>query len=413
MKQFGKIFKFEIKNFISNKVFVGITIFAVVLIAGIMFFPRVKEMIDTPDSLPSTGDAPVMLISDKNGNTEAMKEMFSAAFTDYEVKTVDYDIKNIKDLVISGEAECAFVLEGLTSCTYYVNNLSIYETKNAVAAELLKELYRMSAMVGSGISPEDAEMILGTEITLATEALGVDQMQNYWYTYIMIMALYMVIILYGQMISTNVATEKSSRAMELLVTSTSPLSMMFGKVLSSCLAGFTQLLVIFGSAFVCFNLNREYWDDGGIISSMFDIPLDMLVYMLIFFIFGFLVYAFLFGAIGSTVSKLEELNTAVMPVTMIYIVAFMIVLMSITSNSVDSSLMKICSFIPFTSPMAMFARIAMSTVSPGEIAASISILVLSAAIIGYMAAKIYRMGVLLYGNAPKPAQIIKMVFAKQ
>ena len=74
----------------------------------------------------------------------------------------------------------------------------------------------------------------------------------------MIFALYTVIVLYGQMVASNVANEKSSRAMELLVTSAKPINMMFGKVIASCLAGLMQLVAVFGSAFLFFNINKEY-----------------------------------------------------------------------------------------------------------------------------------------------------------
>ena len=137
----------------------------------------------------------------------------------------------------------------------------------------------------------------------------------------MIFALYMVILLYGQMVATNVATEKSSRAMEVLVTSAKPASMMFGKVLASCIAGLVQLVAIFGSALVFYNINKAAWGDNTIIQSIFNIPVDLFVYMLIFFVLGFLIYAFLYGAIGSTASKLEDINTSVMPITFLFIIA--------------------------------------------------------------------------------------------
>ena len=223
----------------------------------------------------------------------------------------------------------------------------------------------------------------------------------------MIFALYMVILLYGQMVATNVATEKSSRAMELLVTSAKPTSMMFGKVLASCLAGLIQLIAIFGSAVLFYNLNRSYWGENMIIDSIFNIPASLLVYMLVFFILGFLIYAFMFGAVGSTATKLEDINTSVMPITMLFIVAFIVVMMSMTSGEVDNPAMIVCSFIPFTSPMAMFTRIAMSTVPWYEIAISIAILVGSTIGVGVISAKIYRMGVLMYGTPPTIGNLIK------
>ena len=248
---------------------------------------------------------------------------------------------------------------------------------------------------------------MSIQIESKVESLGKNQMQNFFYTYIMIFALYMVILLYGQMVASNVATEKSSRAMELLVTSADPVSMMFGKVIASCLAGLVQLIVIFGSSLLCFHANRAYWGEDGMMASFFNIPLDLVGYMLLFFVLGFFIYAFLYGAVGSTVSKLEDINTAVMPITMLFIAGFFVVIFSMASGSVDTTLVKVCSFIPFTAPMAMFTRIAMSTVPAWEIALSVLILAGSVVGVGVLAAKIYRIGVLLYGTRPKPGAILK------
>ena len=228
----------------------------------------------------------------------------------------------------------------------------------------------------------------------------------------MIFALYMVILLYGQMVATNVATEKSSRAMEVLITSAKPTSMMFGKVLASCIAGFTQLVLIFGTAILLYNVNKEALSNP-LIASIFDIPFELFVYLIVFFVLGFLIYAFMFGAIGSTASKLEDINTSVMPITFLFIIAFMVVMFSMSSGSVDNAAMLVCSYIPFTSPMAMFTRICMSTVAWYEIAVSIAILIASTVGIGILSAKIYRVGVLLYGMPPKFSTIIKTVLKKQ
>ena len=96
--------------------------------------------------------------------------------------------------------------------------------------------------------------------------------------------------------------------------------------------------------------------------------------------------------------------------TFLFIIGFMVVMFSMSSGSVDNILMQICSYIPFTSPMAMFTRIAMSTVPWYEIAISIGILVASTFGIGILSAKIYRVGVLMYGTSPKISNIIKAVW---
>ena len=270
----------------------------------------------------------------------------------------------------------------------------------------------MGAMMQNGLTPEQASQIMSVQIESDTETLGKDQMQNFFYTYIMIFALYMVILLYGQMVATNVATEKSSRAMEVLVTSAKPTAMMFGKVLASCIAGFTQLVLVFGAAILLYNVNKDALSNP-LIASIFDIPVSLFIYLIVFFVLGFLIYAFLYGAIGSTASKLEDINTSVLPITYLFLIAFMVVMFSMTSGSVDNTAMIVCSYIPFTSPMAMFTRICMSTVAWYEIAVSIIILIGSTVGIGVLSAKIYRMGVLLYGTPPKIGAILKAVFKKQ
>lgn len=409
MKQFGKILKFELGGYLKNKVFVVTTLFLVVAIAVVMSVPSIADMFKS-DEASDSSDLPVMLVYAEDSELSALvKQYFGNAFEDYNIKIADGSLEDLKKQITDGEAECAFAMNSASSYTYYVNNLSMYDTNTAVADTVLQEVYRVTAMIQSGMTPEQASDIMSVQIESKTTALGKDQMQNFFYTYIMIFALYMVILLYGQMVATNVATEKSSRAMEVLVTSAKPTSMMFGKVIASCIAGLTQLVAVFGSALVFFNLNKSAWGDNMIAESIFNIPVELFAYLLVFFVLGFLIYAFMYGAIGSTASKLEDINTSVMPVTFLFIIAFFVVIFSMTSGNVDNILIKVCSYIPFTSPMAMFTRICMSEVAWYEIAVSIAVLIGSTVGVGFIAAKIYRVGVLLYGTTPKIGAIFKAI----
>ena len=424
MKQFGKILKFELKYYLKNKVFVGVTVFLVLLIAAVMFFPRITAMFEEDNTVDvgdvgnveiddeqNQDDLPVMLIKAEEAElAEMVRETFAAAFNGYNVQITDSAIDDVKSTITAGEADCAFVLTSPIEYIYYVNNLSMYDSNASMADEMLRHLYQTNALVQSGLTAEEAGDIMNIFVSGSVESLGKDQMENFFYTYIMIFALYMVILLYGQMVATNVATEKSSRAMEVLITSAKPTSMMFGKVIASCLAGLIQLVAVFGSALVFYNLNKSYWGGNMIIDSIFNIPTELFVYMLVFFILGFLIYAFMFGAVGSTASKLEDINTSVMPITLLFIIAFIVVVTSMSSGNIDNTLMTVCSYIPFTSPMAMFTRICMSTVPLYEILISIAILIGSTVGIGVISAKIYRVGVLLYGTTPKLGAILKAVW---
>ncbi|MBO5128058.1 MAG: ABC transporter permease, partial [Clostridia bacterium] len=391
---------------------------------AVMFFPRITAMFEKDNTVDvgdvgnveigdeqNQDDLPVMLIKAEEAElAEMVRETFAAAFNGYNVQITDSAIDDVKSTITAGEAECAFVLTSPIEYIYYVNNLSMYDSNASMADEMLRHLYQTNALVQSGLTAEEAGDIMNIFVSGSVESLGKDQMENFFYTYIMIFALYMVILLYGQMVATNVATEKSSRAMEVLITSAKPTSMMFGKVIASCLAGLIQLVAVFGSALVFYNLNKSYWGGNMIIDSIFNIPTELFVYMLVFFILGFLIYAFMFGAVGSTASKLEDINTSVMPITLLFIIAFIVVVTSMSSGNIDNTLMTVCSYIPFTSPMAMFTRICMSTVPLYEILISIAILIGSTVGIGVISAKIYRVGVLLYGTSPKLGAILKAVW---
>lgn len=409
MKQFGKILKFELTYYLKNKIFIGTTLLLVLVIAAVMCWPMYSGLFQK-DETTDPADLPVMLVASQPGEDAALIEnAFRQAFPGYVVRVSDAEDEELREAVISGEAGCAFVLESDDAFTYYVNNLSMYDTNAVTAQAAMQRLYQTRALLASGMSPQDASAVMDVSIRATVTSLGKNQADNFFYTYVMIFALYMVIMLYGQMVATNVATEKSSRAMEVLITSARPTSMMFGKVLASCLAGFIQIAAVFGSALVLYHINRDYWVGNPLVQSLFNIPPELFAYMLIFFVLGFLIYAFLYGALGSTATKLEDINTSTMPLILLFVVAFIVSMMGMSSGNVDSMLMKVCSFIPFTSPMAMFTRIAMSTVPMHEILLSIAILAVSSAGIGVLAAKIYRVGVLLYGTTPKLGAILKAI----
>ena len=149
MKQFRKILKFELKGYLRNKTFVGITIFLVVAIAVVMFIPNIIASFESDDDGNVTPtDLPTMLIYAEDENLSAIvKEHFENAFVDYNVKVAEGGIDELKNDIISGNAECAFVMNSASSYTYYVNNLSMYDMNTEVANTVLQEVYRINAMV--------------------------------------------------------------------------------------------------------------------------------------------------------------------------------------------------------------------------------------------------------------------------
>ena len=381
MSRFRTVFLFELKGYLKNKVVIGVTLFLIVASAVLLFSPRFTGGGDAGPK-QAAEDRPVMLVrAEEPEEAGRLREVFGVAFPDYDVR------------------------ETSLTAEEYVNNLGMTDQAARQAAAVLQQDFRIREMAAAGIPAEKAAEILDRAVQVETVNLGKDQSFTFFYTYIMIFALYMVIMLYGQMITTNVANEKSSRTMELLVTSVNTNAMIFGKVLATCLVGLVQLALIFGSSMLFYRLNSASWANDMIISSIFNPPPALLL----FFFLGFLLYAFLYGAVGSMVSRLEDATTAVMPITMLFMISFFLVVIPLARGDTESTMIRICSFIPFSSPVGMFTRIAMGSVPVIEVIISVAILVLSVVLIGFLAARIYRTGVLLYGVKPSPAKIVAML----
>ncbi|MNC20744.1 ABC-2 family transporter protein [compost metagenome] len=232
---------------------------------------------------------------------------------------------------------------------------------------------------------------------------------NYVIVYVLLMLFFLSIMLTGNMIAAEVTAEKSSRIMEILITSASPLNQMFGKVLGVFLVGLLQIAII--AASIAANLLLPH---NSSILTDFDLDLSqlnvgILVYGLILYILGFFLYALMYAAVGSIVSRTEELGQASMPVMMLGFVNYYIPTFSVSAP--DTLLVKIASYVPFTSPLSMLLRIGVGDVAVWEIAVSLVILLVTIFLLGWLAAKIYRTGVLMYGKRPSIKEIRKAMKA--
>ncbi len=425
MNQLKTIFAFELRSYFKNKFFVGFTVLIIVLSGILLSVPRFLPQDDasqqgadeTVDSPEEVTDIPKILLVDTTfGDSLLSQTLFESAFPDNEIVTGTHSVEEIQSAIKSEEYESAIYLISATEYTYYTPSLGMYDSTSTIVDELMKNLYQTQFLSEAGLSEEEISTFMSTTITSNVEVLGENQgnpFTNFMFTYILVFLLYISVVAYGSIITTSVATEKSSRAMEILITSAKPNSLIFGKILGAACAGLIQFALMLGSAALFFQVNSNYWSGNEIVNSIFQISPLVAIYAFLFFLLGFLLYAFLFGASGSLVSKVEDANTVVMPVLFLFVICFIVVITNMSNGNIDSMLITILSYVPFTSPMAMFARITMSNVAVYEIIISILILIATTIGIGIFAAKIYRMGVLLYGNPPKPKEIVKMLFSKE
>ena len=233
------------------------------------------------------------------------------------------------------------------------------------------------------------------------------------------MLLYMVIIIYGQMVLTSVVEEKSSRVIDVMVTSCSPFQLMMGKILGIASVALTQIaiwavLVISASKFLIpalFSADVAATSDimlQGVMGTLGDTGyITMLfAYLALFILGGFLLYASLYAAAGSAVDSVQDgqqFNTIIM----MPIILAMIVMMSVF-NDPNSPIAFWASMIPFTSPVVMIARIPFG-IPTWEVVVSLVVLYLSFIITTYLSAKIYRIGIFMHGKRPSWGELAKWI----
>lgn len=411
MKQFFTIFKHELSQYFKNKIFVITTLILILAVSGFLFAPRIGEIINKSKNAESSEEKKSeVLVKSDNANLEKLLPAIAASFPQQNVKITNDSVDEIKKQIKDQSVEFAFVLSSdLKSYTYLANVSALQDPNLNTMDNLLKTLYSHAYLKKHGLNDTQIAEVQNPNITHTIESISEDGTKNFWYAYVMVFVLYMVIMMFGQKVAMSVVTEKTSRAMEVLITSASPVALMFGKILASSVAGIFQITAIFGSAFISYNINKSYFETNAVINTLFNFPASLVGYLLIFFLLGFLIYSFLFGAMASTVSKIEDLSSVVMLIQIIFVAGFVVSTNAMTSGDVNSELMKGLSLFPLTSPMAMFTRIAMSEVPGLEILLSVAFLILATILIGYIAAKIYRVGVLMYGTKPTLGKIIKAI----
>lgn len=411
MKQFFIIFKHELSQYFKNKMFVITTLILILAVSGFLFAPRIGEIINKSKSAETSEEKKSeVLVKSDNTNLEKLLPAIAASFPQQNVKITNDSVDVIKKQIKEQSVEFAFVLSSdLKSYTYLANVSALQDPNLNTMDNLLKTLYSHVYLKKHGLNDNQIAEVQNPNITHTIENISEDGAKNFWYAYVMVIVLYMVIIMFGQKVAMSVVTEKTSRAMEVLITSASPAALMFGKILAASVAGIIQITAVFGSAFISYNINKSYFETNAIINTLFNFPASLVGYLIIFFLLGFLIYSFLFGAMASTISKIEDLSSVVILIQIIFAAGFAISTNAMTSGDVNSELMKGLSLFPLTSPMAMFTRIAMSEVPGLEILLSVAFLILATILIGYIAAKIYRVGVLMYGTKPTLGKIIKAI----
>ncbi len=271
----------------------------------------------------------------------------------------------------------------------------------------------------AGVEPERAEALVGTP-SIVVEDLGGESsgiVENFSGPQFAIVNIgliltYAMFIMYGTWIAQGVVEEKASRMMEIMVNAATPRDLLFGKVIGVLVAGLVQLIPTIAAGALAFALQPRIADllDIDLIATFdFDmaaVSLQAVTVFLVYFILGYFLYGALFAATGSMVSRQEEVSQAIGPVTVLIVIGLFVAYAALALP--NSLLAKVLFLIPLTSPYTALSRILLGDPSVGEIALSIGLLALAAVLAMMLAARVYRITVLLYGQKPGVMQFFRL-----
>lgn len=236
---------------------------------------------------------------------------------------------------------------------------------------------------------------------------------GYILAYVGIILIFMSVYMYGYAVATGVAEEKSSRIMEILVNAATPFQLMVGKVLGIGVSGLAQM-----AAFVVVGIGALLLQTplqalllgssvGGLKLDITGASVTMLLLVLLYFLLGFLLYATLFAAMGALIKRQEELQNIIQPVMWLFLIGYLVSFVGFSNP--DAAWIKLISYIPFWTPTTMLMRIGMSNVAWWEIVLTVGLMLVAIYLCAVISARIYRFGVLMYGQKPGLRQLVKLM----
>ncbi|MBA4535660.1 ABC transporter permease [Bacillus aquiflavi] len=316
--------------------------------------------------------------------------------------TVDEAIKAVKDGKFEGVIHVTANEDQLPAATYKAMTVA----DSTLATELESGLQQVKTMLAAKqANLTEAQMnkiyepVQFEKIPLQKNAKTEEELnQARGLVYALLFIIYIAVLMYSSMIAMEVATEKSSRVMEILISSVSPITQMFAKIFGIALLGLTQFIVLIAAGYVAIRRNLQGLEDGFFSYMGFgETSIETLIYAVVFFMLGYLLYATLAAFLGSLVSRIEDVQQLISPMTFLVIIGFMIAMFGL--GEPESTFITITSFIPFFTPMIMFLRVGMLSIPFWEIALSIGLLVTTIIILAVFGARVYRGGVLMYGKS--------------
>ncbi|MCQ4087435.1 ABC transporter permease [Saccharibacillus sp. JS10] len=410
MKTFGIVFGYSFKERVRSKSFMMMTLLFVAIIAAIILVPKLFGSSATAQQ----GTVAVVNTSPLPIDAQSMSAAVSPNYTWKIVPESESSAQNT--LLQQGELDAIVRISQPAEASAAPQiALSVNRQEDVSFAPGLSayiERLNVNERVAElGVTTEQAASILAQPTFELNElnAGGKSTVETFMPVYALLMLMFFMIYLFAGNVATSVAVEKGSRIQEILITKVSPGQLLAGKVMGVGLAGILQFVIIFGVGALLISIggDGETLKMGSLSIDLSILGGQTLAVTAALFVLGYFFYATLFAAAGSLVSRSEELNQAMLPVSLLLMAGFFISMIGL--GDPNGTLTVVTSYIPFLTPMVLLTRVGAGDPTLMQILIPIAILMVSTLLVGWLSAKIYRGGVLLYGQKPSVGTMLKML----
>lgn len=401
MNKFWIIFFHTFLNKLKTKSFIVTTVITLLIIVLLANITNIIDFFNKGEE----GEK-IAVIDETGVLFEPFQNQLKVIDKDIQLKKFTGDETKADKQVQNGDFDGVLVLsynqENLPAAVY--RSLTISNTSLLSSLENgLQQMKTQMAATQMNLSQEQLtklyEPVSLKKVALEKDAKTEEELsQARGLVYVLLFVIYFAVIMYANMIAMEVATEKSSRVMEILISSVPPIKQMFAKILGVGLLGLLQLALMLGVAYFSLKQNMDSMEGGFFdVYGFGDVPVATLVYAFVFFLLGYFLYATLAAFLGSLVSRIEDVNQLITPMTYLLIIGFMIAMFGLVKP--DATFITVTSYIPFFTPVLMFMRVGMLNLPIWEPILGIVILLVTIILFAIFGAKVYKGGVLLYGKS--------------
>ena len=401
MKDLFIVTKFTMKDMLQRKSFIITTIIFLIMIVVGFNIPNFMKMLN------KDSDVNKIEIIDSGNVFEGTLESLKDLDTGYEIQILNEDYEKIKEKIENEEIDSAIIVEKQDEnikIKYIVKSATMMSGVPENIISTLNTLYTNIQINKLGLTEEQLKSIT-PNFEFALEQTDEEASGNVYAMMLLSLVLFYAIYFCAYQVSSSITTEKTSKIIETLVTSTSPKTIVLGKTLGIGIVGLLQMILLVGTALI----SAKTFLEPGILDSIIDVS-KITPYLgiitIIYFIFGYFEYALLYALTGSTVSKPEDIQSANGPVAILAVIGFY--LSYFTMMNPASELNVFASMFPISSPFCMPFRIMRGLAKPTDVIISIVILLITGIIIAKIAIKIYSNAILNYGTKMSFNDIVKM-----